>query len=80
MTDSIVYVVYSLPGGLDGMDNKSMKCKMLYAFATRELAEKCHEKNKSTTKIVAKVYNLDSVSAKAKAKLSPIERFALFGR
>lgn len=75
MTDTIVYKLVSVGGGIDGRDHTDTGGEVVAAFLTRDEAERAP--CRPWAKVVPEVVDLAAVRVAAMARLTPIEKIAL---
>lgn len=78
MTDRIIYLVISEPGGVDGLDNTDKGGTVVGAHFSKVVAEG-QKGNDSRLRVTATVVDDEVVKAQAMAKLTLVERRVLFG-
>ena len=77
MSDRIVYLVVSEPGGVDGLDHNDKGGKVLLATFQKPAALSCKGQD-SRKRIEPTVINVEEVRAEVMRKLTPIEHLVLF--
>ena len=77
MSDRIVYLVISEPGGVDGMDHNDKGGKVLLATFQKSAALSCKGQD-SRKRIEPTVINVEEVRAEVMRKLTPIETLVMF--
>lgn len=78
MTDRIMYLVISEPGGVDGLDNTDKGGAVVGAHFSKVDAER-QKGNDSRLRLTPTVIDDEVVRAQAMAKLTLVERRVLFG-
>lgn len=77
MADEIVYIVYSKPGGIDGMDHTDKGGTIVRATTDKDAATRFVGKCHGWYEIKPEVHDLEAVAKATMAKLTKLELLAL---
>jgi hypothetical protein len=77
MLDEIVYIVYSKPGGVDGMDHTDKGGTIVRATTEKAAAEKFVGQCHGWYEIKPEVHDLEEVAKATLAKLTKLEHLSL---